>query len=227
MEHAMLGPKARTAREVKALQDAERSGEAFLVLRDDAEEQRVVSLGDGAVPVWVGRREEVHLNLGWDGQVSGLHAQLEAGGGEWTLVDDGLSRNGSFVNGERVNGRRMLRDGDMLRFGRTVVLYRAPATQTWLTTMIGGDALTAATLSETQRKVLIALCRPFAAGDNHATPATNQEIADELFLSVQAVKAHLRVLFEKFDVEDLPQNRKRAALVERALQSGLITRRDL
>ena len=61
----------------------------------------------------------------------------------------------------------------------------------------------------------------------HATPATNQQIADELFLSVQAVKAHLRALFEKFGVEDLPQNSKRAALVERALQSGLISGRDL
>ena len=56
-----------------------------------------------------------------------MHAELEPTGGEWTLVDDGLSRNGSYVNGERVTGRRRLRDRDMLRFGRTVVLYRAPA----------------------------------------------------------------------------------------------------
>jgi FHA domain/Bacterial regulatory proteins, luxR family len=217
--------KARTAREVKAQHDAERLGSAFLVLRGDDEEQRIVTLGEA--PAWVGRRDEADVPITWDVQVSGLHAQLEPGGGEWTLVDEGLSRNGSFVNGERVNGRRLLRDGDMLRFGRTVVLYRAPATRTWLTTLIGPQALTAATLSDTQRKVLVALCRPFAASQNHATPATNQEIADELFLSVQAVKAHLRVLFEKFAVEDLPQNRKRAALVEAALQSGLIAKREL
>ncbi|MDP1850688.1 MAG: LuxR C-terminal-related transcriptional regulator, partial [Solirubrobacteraceae bacterium] len=140
---------------------------------------------------------------------------------------DGLSRNGSYVNGERVNGRRRLRDRDMLRFGRTVVLYRAPGEAAAPSTMLASDVLVAAHLSETQRKVLIALCRPFKDGATHATPATNQQIAGELFLSIQAVKAHLRALFEKFGVEDLPQNSKRAALVQRALQSGLISGREL
>jgi hypothetical protein len=37
---------------------------------------------------------------------------------------------------------------------------------------------------ETQWRVLIALCRPFNAGGSFATPATNQQIAGELFLSV-------------------------------------------
>ena len=47
-------------------------------------------------------------------------------GVEWVLVDEGLSRNGSFVNEERVNGRRLLTDGDELRLGQTRVLFRAP-----------------------------------------------------------------------------------------------------
>ena len=38
------------------------------------------------------------------------------------------------------------------------------------------------------------------------------------------MKTHLRALFEKFGVEDLPQNQKRVALAERALQSGLVSR---
>jgi hypothetical protein len=219
------GPKATTAVELKAQLEAERAGMAFLVYRGSDGEQRIVTLGETAV--WVGRRESLGLPLEWDDQVSGVHAELEPTGGEWTLVDDGLSRNGSFVNGERVTGRRRLRDRDMLRFGRTVVLYRAPGTGTEQRTAMAGETLVAASLSETQRKVLIALCRPFRDGAAHATPATNQQIADELFLSVQAVKAHLRALFEKFRVEDLPQNSKRAALVERAMQSGLISGRDL
>ena len=40
---------------------------------------------------------------------------------------DDESRNGSYLNGERVTGRHALRDGDVLRFGDTVVLFRAPA----------------------------------------------------------------------------------------------------
>ena len=93
--------------------------------------------------------------------------------------------------------------------------------------MLSGDALTAAGVSPAQKRVLVALCRPFKDGSSFATPATNGQIAEELHLSVDAVKTHLRALFEKFGVEDLPQNQKRVALVERALQSGLVTERDL
>jgi hypothetical protein len=37
----------------------------------------------------------------------------------------------------------------------------------------------------------------------------------------------MRALFEKLELEDLPQNRKRLALVEKALQSGVVAPRDL
>lgn len=73
-------------------------------------------------------------------------------------------------------------------------------------------------LTETQRRILTALCRPCAEGSRYATPATNQEIAGEVYLSVDAVKAHLRALFRKFGVEELPHNQKRARLVELVLE---------
>lgn len=220
------GPRARSAGELKAQIEAERLGRPFLVLRDAEGEQRLVEIGEGTESMWVGRSESADLSLGWDEEVSSLHAQLEFVGTECTLVDDGLSRNGSFVNGERVGGRRRLRDGDTLRFGRTGVLYRAPA-ESASETVLSGDALTAAGVSPAQKRVLVALCRPFKGGASFATPSTNGQIAEELHLSVDAVKTHLRALFEKFGVEDLPQNRKRVALVERALQSGLVSERDL
>ncbi len=226
MESITPGPKAVTGSELKAELEAERAGLPFLVHRDGDGDHRIVSLGTGERPFWVGRRPSADVCLGWDGEVSGVHAQLEPGGGEWTLVDDGLSSNGSFVNGERVAGRRRLRDGDILRFGATLVLFREPGEEPEATVM-ASNALTTASLSDTQKRVLIALCRPFKDAGKHATPATNKQIAEEVFLGVDAVKVHLRALFAKFAVEDLPQNSKRAALVERALQSGLISRRDL
>jgi len=70
-------------------------------------------------------------------------------------------------------------------------------------------------------------CRPHRAGRPYATPATNQQIAGELFLSLNAVKTHLRVLFHKFGIEDLPQNQKRARLVEMALEFGIVTEKEL
>ena len=223
-----MGPEPQTsAPELKAQIEAERGGRPFLVFRDSGGEQQILVVEEGRTELWVGRGESADLRLDWDEEVSGLHAQIEVVRGECTLLDDGLSRNGSFVGEERVEGRRRLRDGDTLRFGRTAVLFRRPGENAPEATVVASEVPAAATISPAQRRVLLALCRPFKEGAEFATPATNQAIAAELHLSVDAVKTHMRALFEKLEVEDLPQNRKRAALVERALQSGVISRREL
>lgn len=221
-------PRQTSAPELKAQIEAERAGRPFLVFRDGASEQRIVVVEDGISELWVGRGEAAGLRFDWDEEVSALHAQIEVVAGECTLLDDGLSRNGSFVAEERVHGRRRLRDGDTLRFGRTTVLFRRPAEGTAPeATVIATEVPAAATISPAQRRILLALCRPFKDGSAFATPPTNQAIAADLHLSVDAVKTHMRALFEKLGVEDLPQNQKRVALVERALQSGVVAPRDL
>lgn len=224
----MNGPRAASAPELKAQIEAERAGRPFLVFRDGDDEQAIVTVEPGTSELWVGRGDSADVRLGWDEEVSALHAQVEVVRDECTLVDDGLSRNGSFVNEERVHGRRLLRDGDAIRFGRTTVLYRRPSEGTAPeATVIASGVPAAASISPAQRKVLLALCRPYKDGSSFATPATNQEIGAELHLSVDAVKTHMRALFEKLDVGDLPQNQKRVALVEKALQTGVVTRREL
>lgn len=220
-------PRQTSAAELKAQIEAERGGRPFLVLRDGAGEQQIVVIDEGTAELWVGRGEAAGLRIDWDEEVSALHAQIEVVAGECTLLDDGLSRNGSFVGTERVHGRKHLRDGDVLRFGRTTVLFRRPGESAPEATAIASEVPAAAAISPGQRRVLLALCRPFKDGAAFATPPTNQAIAAELHLSVDAVKTHMRALFEKLELEDLPQNRKRLALVERALQSGVVTPRDL
>jgi FixJ family two-component response regulator len=111
--------------------------------------------------------------------------------------------------------------------GGTTLTYRAGQPPGTSETRVGDDVVTLLSLSPTQRLVLEALCRPYKARTPYATPATNQQIADELYLSVEAVKTHLRTLFHKFHVEDLPQNQKRAKLVELAFRSGLVSERTL
>jgi pSer/pThr/pTyr-binding forkhead associated (FHA) protein len=217
-----------SAPELKAQIEAERGGRPFLVFRDGDGAQRILVVAEGATALWVGRGESADLRLDWDGEVSALHAQIEIVRDECTLLDDGLSRNGSFVGEQRVDGRRRLRDGDTLRFGRTTVLFRRPgAGAAPEATVAASQVPSAATISPGQRRVLLALCRPFKEESPFATPATNQAIAEELHLSVDAVKTHMRALFEKLEVGDLPQNQKRLALVERALQSGVVNRREL
>ena len=203
-------------------------GVAFLVYRDADGKQCIASPdGDEQERITIGRDPHADVSLGSDGEVSGIHAEVERTGSAWAIVDDGLSRNGTYLNGERVHGRRRLRDGDMLRVGKTIIAFRCPGINHTDTTMPSGTQVTVASLSETQRRVLNALCRPFKDAAGFATPATNQQIATEMYLSIDAVKTHMRVLFRKFGVEELPQNQKRARLVELAFQSGLISEREL
>jgi DNA-binding CsgD family transcriptional regulator len=216
-------PKAESGSEVKAELDAERAGHPFLVYRDGDGTHRIVTL-DQQVPVWVGRRPSADLSLSWDKEVSGVHAQLEPAGGEWTLVDDGLSRNGSFVNGERVAGRRRLEDGDMMRIGRTPVLFRRPGVVT--ETNLVADQAGLVRISDAQRRVLVALCRPLAE-DPRGVPATNRQIAEDLHLSQNGVKTHIRALFAKLGIDELPQYSKRTELAHRALDLGIVGRRDV
>jgi pSer/pThr/pTyr-binding forkhead associated (FHA) protein len=135
--------------------------------------------------------------------------------------------NGTFVNGERVRGRQRLRDRDVLALGRTVIVFRDPAAVDRSETRVGGSAVRPPLLSEAQRRVLLALCRPYKTAAAFSSPSANAQIAAELCLSVEAVKTHLRVLFAKFGVDHLPQGQKRAKLVERAFQAGLVSDRDL
>ena len=165
--------------------------------------------------------------LEWDEKVSRLHAELEPLAADWVVADEGLSRNGSFVNGERVSGRQRLRNGDVLRFGATQLAFRHPGHGDSRATKMASVMRPIPSLSVAQRNVLVALCRPFKDGLGFAAPATNQQIAEELYLSVDAVKAHLRALFEKFGLADAPQSEKRMRLAEAAFSSGLVTDRDI
>lgn len=106
--------------------DALRRGDPFLVYTDGNGSERVLSMPDSWTRVTIGRGMSADVSLSWDSAVSSLHADLQHLADDWVLVDEGLSRHGSFVNGERVTGRRKLVDGDELRFGLTTISFHAP-----------------------------------------------------------------------------------------------------
>jgi pSer/pThr/pTyr-binding forkhead associated (FHA) protein len=118
----MKGPVEETTEVV----EARRLGCPYLVYADGSGRQRVISLRDDWDSITIGRGMGVDLVLAWDENVSRLHCQLERLADSWVVVDDGLSSNGTYVNGELVERRRRLSDGDELRFGGTTVLYLAP-----------------------------------------------------------------------------------------------------
>ncbi len=214
-----------TPAELKERIEAERRERPFLLYRDGDGDQRILDLGDAAERLTIGRSASNGLALSWDSEVSRVHATLERLGEEWTFVDDGRSRNGSFLDGERVSGRIRLRDGDAIGLGRTVVVFRSPTGRESLRTATSQQHAVPA-ITDAQRRVLVALCRPYA-GSSFAVPASNRQIADELVLGVETIKTHMRALFEAFELGELPQHHKRAALAQRALDSGLVGAREL
>lgn len=208
-----------------ALMTAEHEGDAFVAYRDGFGGLRIVPI-EHSTRLTIGRSTDNDVVIEGDRQVSRVHAVLERIGASWALHDDGLSRNGSFVNGERVQRLQRLVDDDMLRIGSTAILFRCPASPMAESTLATSNA-SAARLTEAERRVLVALCRPLLVPGSAAGPASNREIADELVLSLSGVKSHIRSLSAKLAVADLPQNRKRAQLAQRALETGLVTSRDL
>jgi pSer/pThr/pTyr-binding forkhead associated (FHA) protein len=227
MSGSPLDAHAASPQELRDRLAAERRGSPFLVYRTDVGDQVLLELGAAADRVTIGRRATNDVALEWDTRVSRVHAALERVGDAWAVMDDGLSHNGTWVNGERLTGHRRLADGDTISVGASLVVFRAPS----------GGSLSKATVSAAgphigelltpaQRRVLVALCRPFK--DSHyASPATNQRIADELVVSVDTVKGTLRALFEVFGIDALPQNEKRASLALQALRTGVVQPRDL
>lgn len=203
---------------------AQRAGAPFLLYRDGDGAQQLLTLDTARVSI--GRADGNDLALDWDPEVSRLHAELELIGGQWTVADDGLSRNGTIVGGQRISGRTRLRDGDVLRIGQTSIAFCAPGAEDTRDQTQIGAASAVIDLSPAQRELLIALARPFKHG-GFATPATNQEIADELHLSVDAIKAQLRGLYARVGIDDLPQQQKRQRLVAEALERGLISTKEL
>jgi pSer/pThr/pTyr-binding forkhead associated (FHA) protein len=216
---------AQTAADLKAVISAERGGEPFLHARACDGSQRIFVLPRSSLRATIGRHADCDISLPWDPEVSRVHALVEHVGAQWVFVDDGLSRNGSFVEGARVIGRHRLNDGDRVCVGTTVLIFHDPEAREAESTARAPEERASVPLSPTQRKVLIALCRP-VNDSSFATPATNRQIADEVFLSVDAVKAQLRILFERFGLHELPQNEKRARLASTVLGSGMLAPRD-
>jgi pSer/pThr/pTyr-binding forkhead associated (FHA) protein len=216
---------AQFVSDVKARLEAERAGRPFLLYQDGDDRQQLFVFEPGSAGVSVGRRPPSDLVLEWDDQVSRLHARFEPVPDGWEVVDDGLSRNGTFVNQERLNGRRRLHDGDSLRVGATTIAFRSPDPAQSAASDAAGTPSPSG-LSTTQRRVLVALCRPYKGRSGFANPATDQQIAEELFLSVGSVQTHLRVLQAKLGVDGSLGNETRVRLVERAISAGLISESD-
>jgi hypothetical protein len=172
----------------------------------------------------IGKLDSCTLSLGQDPTVSRMHALLENYGSAWSIRDLG-SRNGTYVNGERLTAERLLRAGDQLRLGtcRLVFCHTTHQDQAGedLTTKPNQRPQLRSQLTRRERDVLTALCRPIISQDPFAQPATIAHIARELHVTQAAIKQHLHNLYTKFDI---PHGAiRRIALANAAIQQGTIT----
>jgi hypothetical protein len=156
----------------------------------------------------IGRGRGVDIRLD-EPSVSRLHAELVRRGPYVYVVDLGLSRNGTRVNGRPI-ARRVLEDGDVVSFGAArcrmggipredvdpdVELRRAVAPE----------------LTRREVDVLTSLCRPALSDEAFVAPATAREIATDLVVTEAAVKQHLLRLYQKFRIPEGANRRTRLA----------------
>jgi FHA domain len=205
---------------------------ATLWYANDSGESQCVPLEEGRQRLLIGRSDSCDVVVGWDPTMSREHAIIEHIGAHWFVIDEGMSTHGTYIRPERagdsrsavqVRGRRRLEANDRLLLGQTVFTFRSPQSLPLglgLVPTISGRR-PAPVLTPAQERVLAVLCAPLR-DDPMAMPASNQQIVNELYIGVDAVKDHLQVLYKKFGVQDLPRVEKRIRLAQLAVQTGLV-----
>lgn len=172
--------------------------------------------------ITIGRSATNEVDLSSDSKASRLHAVLERLPAGW-CIRDLSSRNGTFVNGLRVDRDRPLHPGDEVRVGDTRLVFRSERITPDQGVTEGADR--APDLTPREREVLVALYRPAATTEVFAEPASTREMARSLAVSEAAVKQHLAHLYVKFGIGD--GERRRVRLANEALRRGAITLADV
>ena len=174
----------------------------------------------------LGKAPTNDVSLDHDDTVSRLHAVLENLGFAWSIRDLG-SRNGTYINGEKITAERVLRSGDEVRIGKVRLLF-------WEVRESGDrprDEETKAAqpnelpprLTRREVDVLVVLCRPLVSDDPFPEPASVRKMAGELYVTEAAVKQHLQNMYDKFAIPT--EGDRRVRLANEALRRGAVTHR--
>jgi DNA-binding SARP family transcriptional activator len=163
--------------------------------------------------VVVGRAPGNDVVLADDPLVSHTHVVIDRIGAAWTARDLG-SRNGTFLNGDRITAERVLRPGDVLRLGSTVLNFRSEAS---IDATVGGEM--PPVLSDDEHQLLVEVCRPLV----HGGPSTSiDDLAGTLGIDRAGVDALVDRLCEVFgvppDIDD-----KQGVLASRAIERSAVS----
>ncbi|HEX4362914.1 MAG TPA: FHA domain-containing protein [Solirubrobacteraceae bacterium] len=208
---------ASTPAELKAVADMTRSGCVFVTWRV-ATGLNLRALDPGVARTTIGRSPSSAIILS-DSAASWLHAEITRIDEEWLIVDDGLSTNGTFVDGRRIHGRARLRNRDRIVIGDTVIVFHLPGERLAPTKRLGAH-IARTDLGDTEFDVLKALCRPIVVDGGRVT-ATNEAIRAEVHMTLSGVKRCLTRLFALYGI-DRRASSKRLLLAQAAVRSGVV-----
>jgi DNA-binding CsgD family transcriptional regulator len=173
------GGGARIARDERQ----ERTMQASLVVRQQPESgERHLITSDA---VMVGRNDDNDIVLN-STKVSRYHARIARVDGEHR-VEDLASKNGTWLNGARLDGPKPLKHGDTIRIGDAMLVFEIPG-QTTMTE----DGQLPDGLTRREGQVLALL----AAGQN------SEEVAAALVVSARTVERHISNIYAKIGAKN-------------------------
>jgi pSer/pThr/pTyr-binding forkhead associated (FHA) protein len=180
--------------------------------------RELITLSGGRVTV--GKAETNVVSLEHDGTVSRLHAVLENLGFAWSVRDVG-SRNGTYLNGERISAERVLRSGDELRVGNSrMIFWERKKAKDDSTESVAPNQLPPR-LTRREHEVLVVLCRPLLGDAPFPEPSSVRRMARELFVTDAAIKQHLQNMYDKFAIP--ADGDRRVRLANEAIRRRAVT----
>jgi pSer/pThr/pTyr-binding forkhead associated (FHA) protein len=170
--------------------------------------------------VTIGNASTNLVSLNHDATVSRVHAVLENLGFAWSIRDVG-SRNGTYLNGEKISAERVLRSGDELRMGSSRLVFWEVKQTDHDETETVEPSQRPPRLTPRELEVLVVLCRPLVSGNPFPELASVRQMATELFVTEAAIKQHLQNLYDKFAVP--AEGERRVRLANEAMRRGAVT----
>jgi pSer/pThr/pTyr-binding forkhead associated (FHA) protein len=189
---------------------------ARVLVNEEGEGPRSVPVpGDGLL---VGRADHCDLVLD-DEAVSGDHLEIAIRGAA-VMATDLDSRNGTLLNGERIDRPRRLRNGDVIQLGRFRLELALPPRRRSESTAVAPKG--AVHLTDDERAVARALVAPYRDPEVRAgRPATRAEIAESLHLSERTVQRRMDGLAQKLGLPAEEKRERPRLVAERVLELGI------
>jgi len=216
-------PVARTTHEHNLEGEVRAEGRPYVRYRDGVL-FRALSLAPSASPVDIGRVDVCPVRIESDPLVSRRHARLIFAAGWWS-IQDAASHNGTFIGDRRIPGETILKDGACFRVGETVLSVHLPASGPGPAAPEEHAERRLLDPNPIQRKILVALARPWLAGHELPVSPRDADIAHTLGCDVKSIADAVSDLYEQAGLSsDVDQ---RSGLIALAMHERTVTPDDL